>query len=187
MPQNQQQFAQGSQGGWHENLSLSEFTALHAQEARTVEGAVKCLVVAAYEWFGNKNPDGSKMYALCLPNDQVDGNGNAKRGYYMEQFGKKAGSSISKGQTKAPIPASYFGGTPQNHYKPNYQTKITQDHKYKLKRQDTETDKKIMVQSGGKDMPSPVCLKQNKHGIWKIFEYSSLYTGIKTDEDLTDF
>ena len=36
-------------------------------------------------------------------------------------------------------------------------------------------------------MPSPVRLKRNKHGIWKVFEYSSLYTGIKTDEDLTDF
>ena len=78
------------------------------------------MVVAAYEWFGNKNPDGDRMYALCLPTNDLLGNGKPKRGYYMEQFGKKAGSSISKGQTKAPIPASYIGGTVQNHYKPDY-------------------------------------------------------------------
>ncbi len=48
-------------------------------------------------------------------------------------------------------------------------------------------DRKLFVKSGGKDNASPVVLKKNNSGIWKVFEYSSLYTGVKTDEDLGDF
>jgi hypothetical protein len=168
-------------------MTFAEFEKLWQVEARTPTGCIRCLCVAAYEWWGNKNPEGSKMYALCLPKDQVLGDGTPKRGYFMEQFNKKAGSSISKGQTKAPIPASYIGGTVANHYRPNYAQSVVEDKKWKHAHVNTDQEVKIFVQSGGKDMPSPVLLRKNGAGFWKIFEYSSLYTGIKTDEDLTDF
>lgn len=90
------------------------------------------------------------MIALCLPNDQVNADGTAKRGYWHEQFGKKAGSSVSKGQTKAPIPASYIGGTPANHYRPDYNYRVVEDHQYKHTHENTATEKKIFVRSGGK-------------------------------------
>ena len=44
--------------------------------------------------FGNHNPEGAKMYAMCLPKDQVNANGEPNRGTFTDQFGKKAGSSI---------------------------------------------------------------------------------------------
>jgi hypothetical protein len=146
------------------------------------------------------------MYALCLPKDQVDDKGEAKRGFFVDQFSKRAGS---KGCTKAPIPASYLGGTPANHYMPDYNHAVVDDVAYKAVRVHTDTERKLFVRSGessrhhhthtdrrirsrnpcsgGKDNASPVMLKRNNAGLWKVFEYSSLYTGVKTDEDLGDF
>jgi len=37
-------------GLFHEHMTLAEFNAAFNQEARTPEGCVKCLVIAAYEW-----------------------------------------------------------------------------------------------------------------------------------------
>jgi hypothetical protein len=42
-----------------------------------------------------------------------------------------------------------------------------------------EKESKVFIQSGGKDNPSPVQLRKNDEGYWKIYEYSSLYTGVK--------
>jgi hypothetical protein len=61
----------------------------------------------------------------------------------MEQFPKKAGSSLSKGCTKAPIPASYLGGTPANHYTPSYGHVVADDTTYKAVRTNTETERKV--------------------------------------------
>jgi hypothetical protein len=101
--------------------------------------------VAAYEWWGVKNKDGPRMYALCLPKDQVDDKGEPKRGFYVDQFSKRAGS---KGCTKAPIPASYLGGSPANHYTPDYQHKVVDDEAYKAVRIHTDTERKLFVRSG---------------------------------------
>ncbi len=119
-------------------MTLAEFEAAFNIEAHTAEGAVKCLVVAAYEWFGNKNPDGPKMYAMCLPKDQLDAHGLPSRGngIWQDQWPKKAGKN---GCAKCPIAASYLGGTPANHYKPNYATVIADDMNYKAVRTHTDT------------------------------------------------
>ncbi len=168
-------------------MTFAEFEAAHSSEAQTAEGAVKCLLVAAYEWFGNHNPDGPRMYGLCLPKDQLDNNGQPRHGIFKDQFAKKAGTSLGGGATKAPIAASYLGGTPANHYAVNYETPIVDDMTYKAVRTHTDTERKLFVRSGGKDNASPVVCKKNNAGIWKVFEYSSLYTGVRSDEDKGDF
>ena len=198
-PQQQQQFPQQSMppqqqyqsgppagaSGWHRGLSLAEFETLFQQEARTPEGAVKCLLVAAIESYGEpKNPDGLKMYGMCLPKNDAPGGEPPRHAFFHSQWGKQAGRNGAK---NAPIPSSYLGGTPANHYTPDYNFRLTQHPTYKTAHKNTEDDVKIVFQSGGKDSPTPVRLKKNKHGIWKVVEYSSLYTGVKTDEDLTDF
>lgn len=58
----------------------------------------------------------------------------------MEQFPKPAGTSLSKSQAKAPIPASYIGGTVQNHYIPDYNYHVVDDMNYKAVRTKTATD-----------------------------------------------
>ena len=44
-----------------------------------------------------------------------------------------------------------------------------------------ESDKvvKAIIQSTGKDFPTPVTLAKNKHGQWKVTEFSSIATGCK--------
>jgi len=47
---------------------------------------------------------------------------------------------------------------------------------------------KIFIDSGGKDMDTPVQLRENSSGQWKMTEYSSICTGIrKTVEEEGDF
>lgn len=58
----------------------------------------------------------------------------------MEQFSKPAGTSLSKSHAKAPIPASYIGGTVQNHYIPDYNYHVVDDMSYKAVRTKTATD-----------------------------------------------
>ena len=81
--------------------------------------------------------------------------------------------------------SSYFVFS-ENHYTENYGYEIKEDSKYKGGHRN-ENDCKIFIQSGGKDMPSPVSLRRNNQGIWKLFEFSSLYTGVKPDHDQRDF
>jgi hypothetical protein len=46
-----------------------------------------------------------------------------------------------------------------------------------------EKESKIFMQSGGKDNPTPVQLKKNKEGYWKLFNASSIATGVKRIQD----
>jgi hypothetical protein len=47
---------------------------------------------------------------------------------------------------------------------------------------------KIFIQSGGKDMPTPVYVRENSSGQWKLTNYSSICTGVKkTVEEEGDF
>ena len=60
---------------------------------------------------------------------------------------------------------SYLGGSPDNGYSYDY------DHPIVILPQSDrgEDESKIFVQSGGKDLPSPVHLRRNAAGIWKLF------------------
>jgi len=47
---------------------------------------------------------------------------------------------------------------------------------------------KIFIQSGGKDNPTPLQLRKNSSGQWKLTNYSSVCTGVKkTVEEEGDF
>ena len=70
---------------------------------------------------------------------------------------------------------SYLGGTPENGYIYDY------DHPIRILEQSDRGDEesKVFVQSGGKDLPSPVHLRKNESGQWKLFNVSSLATGVR--------
>nr|MDO8109514.1 hypothetical protein [Candidatus Sigynarchaeota archaeon] len=155
-------------------MDLKNFKALWDKEGKTPEGAVKCLLIAVLETIKEKNPEGKKMWGMVLPKDDLDANGEVGTAQKsaMQNFGR-----IVKG-TDFPgaIAASYLGGSPDNNYKYSYDNKIVVDTK-QTKRAEKEC--KLFIKSGGKDMSSPVQVKKNAEGYWKIFEYSSLYTGVK--------
>jgi hypothetical protein len=166
--------AEGMDTALGANMSLDEFKTLWETEGKTPEGSVRCLLIAVLETLKEGNKDGKKMWAMVLPKDYVDKNGepDSTQRLAIDQFGR-----IVKGtKFKGGIAASYLGGTPENGYTYSYNNKVVVDEN-NTKRSDNET--KLFVRSGGKDNPSPVILKKNKDGYWKVFEYSSLFTGVK--------
>ncbi|UCE10247.1 MAG: hypothetical protein JSW61_14945 [Candidatus Thorarchaeota archaeon] len=86
-------------------------------------------------------------------------------GYFVQQFAKNPN-----------IARSYVGGTNENDYKfskSNLAMTIVREQEM------GDKHLKIFIQSGGKDNPTPVQVRQNKHGQWKLTEYSSICTGVK--------
>ena len=45
---------------------------------------------------------------------------------------------------------------------------------------------KVVIQSGGKDLPTPVGVGKNKNGQWKILEFSSIATGCRKPASAED-
>ncbi|MBN2150471.1 MAG: hypothetical protein JW839_03390 [Candidatus Lokiarchaeota archaeon] len=154
-------------------MNYDEFKKMWDKEGKTEAGAIKCLLVAVLETFKENNADGKRMWGLVLPKDQLTPKGEpgSQHKTALSQFEKTVPGTDFKGG----IAASYLGGTPANKYKSDYKASITLLPSSKR----GEKESKVFVQSGGKDNPSPVQLRKNDEGYWKIFEYSSLYTGVK--------
>lgn len=140
-------------------MNLAEFEGKWKKEGTTEEGTIKCFLIGILEYLdGNK--DAEKMIAMTLPKNELDKN---TKYYLTSQFSK----------TKN-IAASYLGGTPDNDYKYSY------DHKLEIASNSQREDQKskIFVKSAGKASASPVHLQKNNQGYWKLFNVSSLATGV---------
>ena len=93
--------------------------------------------------------------------------------YYIGQF--KQNKNIAR---------SYVGGTNTNNYKYSKSSLIMTV----VSKEDQSKGVKIFIQSGGKDLPTPVYLAKNSSGQWKLTNYSSICTGVKkTAEEEGDF
>jgi len=82
------------------------------------------------------------------------------------------------------IARSYVGGNPANGYK------IDEDKLVMtvVKKDEFGKGLKIFIDSEGKDFDTPVQLRKNNSGQWKLIEYSSICTGVqKTLEEEGDF
>ncbi|MGV8120135.1 MAG: hypothetical protein AB2L14_10290 [Candidatus Xenobiia bacterium LiM19] len=155
-------------------MSLADFRSLWDREGKTPEGAIKCLLIAVLETVKEENPDGLKMWGIPLPKDTLSPNGQPSPGhvnFIITQFGRQIQGTGFRGA----IAASYLGGSPQNGYKYSYSNTVSVDSR----NAQGGDEVKIFIRSGGKDNPSPVTLKRNNSGYWKIFNYSSLYTGVR--------
>ncbi|MHA1681478.1 MAG: DUF6935 domain-containing protein [Promethearchaeota archaeon] len=102
---------------------------------------------------------------------KISRNGN---GYYLNQLLKNPN-----------IIRSYGGANHENGYSDFDINNI----KITVVKQDiSEKEAKIVIKSGGKDNPTPVKLKKNKDGQWKMFGgYSSMATGVRSTADPDDF
>ena len=160
------------------NLTIDEFRNYWNNAGKTPEGTVKCLIIGVLEAIKEKNPEGMKMWGTVLPKNKVNaiGEPNRTQELAVNQFARQVKGTDFYGA----IAASYLGGTQNNGYNYSYHNEIVVD---KNQTRGDEKEIKLFVQSGGKDLSSPVRMKKNKYGYWKIFEYSSLFTGVKPVED----
>lgn len=158
-------------------MTLAEFQTQWATDAKTPEGAVRLYLLAMLEHVQAQNPEARKMVALGLPKDEVDAQGEPGPGQALSfsQFGRQIEGTNFPGA----IAASYLGGTPANGYVHDPAAALVIDEQA-TRREDGQV--KLFVRSGGKASPSPVLLKKNKDGYWKLFETSSLFTGVRPAE-----
>ncbi|MBN2586778.1 MAG: hypothetical protein JXA64_02895 [Candidatus Fermentibacteraceae bacterium] len=136
----------------------------NSEWALTEEGALRAFLIGVIEYL--KNPDeGGRMVALTLPDHYINDDGSPGRDAFLEYFARNDGNAAK----------SYLGGTPENGYRYDY------GHPIRILEQSDlgESESKIFIQSGGKDLPSPVHLRKNADGIWKLFNVSSLATGVR--------
>lgn len=82
------------------------------------------------------------------------------------------------------IARSYVGGTNKNKYKIRKSSLIMTV----VSKKEHGKGLKIFIQSGGKDLATPVQVRENSAGQWKLTNYSSICTGVKkTVEEEGDF
>jgi len=160
--------------------NFNEFKKEFEEKGTDPEEVVLLYCIAALE-YANGNDDGHYMATLTLPKNFCEKDSSSPSGfklsikgelYYLEQIRKRPN-----------IIKSYLGGTPANNYE------IDPDNlKLNVVEEAVEKDKAIIViQSAGKDNNTPMQLKKNKHGYWKIFMgTSSIATGVKVTSDQVD-
>ncbi len=100
------------------------------------------------------------------------------------KLGTSAKYFIGQFKKNENIARSYVGGTNTNNYKFRKSSLIMTV----VSKKDHGKGVKIFIQSGGKDMPTPLQLRKNSSGQWKLTNYSSVCTGVKkTVEEEGDF
>ncbi|NVM27452.1 MAG: hypothetical protein HWN65_01310 [Candidatus Helarchaeota archaeon] len=151
-------------------MNLSEFKKLWDKLGTTEEGAIKCYIIGAIEYV-NGNDDGEKMCAMTIPKNYLN-----KKGL----LGPSEKYLLTHMKEQPDTPKSYLGGTPENDYAYSYDNDLVV---LENKSQRGEKSSKLFIQSGGKDFPTPVRLRKNKHGYWKLFSTGSIATGVKETED----
>ena len=160
--------------------SFSKFKSAWEKDSGKPENTIMYYLIAALNI--EKNPDlaDAMMTVVVSKKDCMD-DGGSPSGL---KLGRSAKYFIGQFKKNKHIARSYVGGTPQNDYKFKKNKLIMTV----TKKQEHGKGLKIFIDSGGKDLNTPVQLRSNSSGQWKLTEYSSICTGIrKTVEEEGDF
>nr|KXH72197.1 MAG: hypothetical protein AM325_01615 [Candidatus Thorarchaeota archaeon SMTZ1-45] len=160
--------------------SFSKFKSDWEKDVGKPENTIMYYLIAALNI--EKNPDlaDAMMTVVVSKKDCVEDSGSPSG----LKLGRSAKYFVGQFQKNKNIARSYVGGTPQNGYK------IDNNHLIMTvtKKQEHGKGLKIFIDSGGKDMDTPVQLQKNNAGQWKLTEYSSICTGVrKTLQEEGDF
>lgn len=161
---------------------FDKFKAAWEKDAGSPYETIMYYIIAALNIENDPKLANAMMTVVVSKKDSVE-DGSSPSGRMLRRHGSAyyIGQFVKTGH----IARSYVGGTPDNEYQiANNRLVMTV-----VKEQDKgESEKKIFIQSGGKDMPTPVSLARNSSGQWKLIEYSSVCTGVKRSKsELGDF
>jgi len=161
-------------------ISFPKFRTEWEKDAGKPENTIMYYLIAALNV--EKDPDlaDAMMTVVVSKKDCLEDKGSPSG----LRLGRSAKYFIGQFKGNKNIARSYVGGTPQNGYKID-NGKLTMTV---TKTQEHGKGLKIFIDSGGKDLDTPVQLQQNNNGQWKLTEYSSICTGVrKTPEEEGDF
>ncbi len=159
--------------------SLEAFQEVAKKEMKTPEGSAKMLVGALMIVEKDKKLASEMLTLLLSKNDLVEDK-KSPTGFKIASPIKRLVDNLGY---KPNVARSYGGGTPKN----GYQCDIEKIKLNILKEKCVieEDNAKLMIQSAGKDSPTPLKLAINNEGLWKISgsgNLSSMTTGVKKPE-----
>ncbi len=150
--------------------SFSKFKEAWEKDAGKPENTILYYIIAALNV--EKDPDlANAMMTVVVSKKDCLEDGRSPSGL---KLGRGAKYYVGQFKKNKNIARSYVGGTPENDYAIDKSLTMTVVRKQKVGKR-----LKIFIQSGGKDLATPVSLQENKDGQWKLVEYSSLCTGVK--------
>ncbi len=160
--------------------SFSKFKSAWEKDAGKPENSILYYLMAALMIEKDSDLADAMMTVVVSKKDCLE-DGDSPSGL---KLGRNAKYYIGQFQHNKNIARSYVGGKHTNSYK--YDKKnLTMTV---VKKEEQAKGVKIFIQSGGKDMPTPVYLRKNNDGQWKLTNYSSICTGVKkTPEEEGDF
>jgi hypothetical protein len=160
--------------------SFLKFKAAWEKDADKPEHTIMYYLIAVLNIERDAKLAEAMMTVVVSKNDCLE-DGGSPSGL---KLGKSASYYIGQFEHNKNIARSYVGGTNTNGYKiDNKALTMTV-----VSKQDVGKGVKIFIQSGGKDLGTPVQLAKNNDGQWKLTNYSSICTGVKkTPQEEGDF
>ncbi|MHA1301075.1 MAG: DUF6935 domain-containing protein [Candidatus Helarchaeota archaeon] len=160
--------------------NFKDFKKLFEEKGTDPREVILLYCIAALE-YANGNEEGKYMATLCLPKTFLHEDPGSPSGYTMDDKGELY--YLNQIRNRPQIVKSYLGGTPQNGYQIN-EDKLELNI---IKEGFDGKNARIVIKSAGKDNPTPIELKQNKYGYWKIFQGTgSIATGVRVTSDAQD-
>ena len=160
--------------------SFKTFKSEWAKDARKPEKAIMYYLIAALNIEKDPELAEAMMTVVVSKIDCLD-DGSSPSGL---KLGRSAKYYIGQFKKNPNIARSYVGGTNTNKYKYS-KSNLTMTV---VRKEKQAKGLKIFIQSGGKDLATPVHLRENAQGQWKLTNYSSICTGVKkTVEEEGDF
>jgi hypothetical protein len=160
--------------------SFPKFKSAWEKDADKPENTILYYLIAALNIEKDPKLADAMMTVVVSKNDCFE-DGGSPSGL---KLGKSASYYIGQFQNNKNIARSYVGGTNTNGYKIDTKA-LTMTV---VSKQDAGKGVKIFIQSGGKDLDTPLQLAKNNEGQWKLTNYSSICTGVKkTIEEEGDF
>jgi hypothetical protein len=164
----------------HMITSFKTFKSEWEKDARKPERSIMYYLIAALNIEKDPELAEAMMTVVVSKNDCLE-DGSSPSGL---KLGRSAKYYIGQFKKNPNIARSYVGGTNTNNYKFS-KNNLTMTV---VRKQDQANGVKIFIQSGGKDLATPVSLRENSSGQWKLTNYSSICTGVKkTVEEDGDF
>jgi hypothetical protein len=143
--------------------------------------------IAVYNYCLNDKNNGENMATVILAKPFLLKSSSSPTGFKVNQKGD--GYLLEHMRASPRIIKSYFGGNTKNNYEVDPEKldmHVVGEYRGKTDRGIPEAC--IKLQSGGKDYDTPLFLRQNNQGQWKMFGFSSLATGVQeTEAELGDF
>jgi len=155
--------------------NTDEFIQLRDRLATTPEGGAAIFVLAAIKY--TQDPEMGRHWVIIATDPYWLSASSADRAYKGFDLGNSANFSLQQADGKPYIPNSYIKGTSVSN---GYQLGNA-PYKISIERSADAGDKmvKIFIQTSGADTARPITMNKNDAGVWKGFEYSSIFVGVK--------